>query len=131
MNDKTISAHQLPKYAWVSAPIIAFAGIAIGILSIWISNPDISFIGIIIGEITKDSILASAGIWGCIISSFILCGIALLKPKRDLVSLLVPLFAILIFNPWSEFNTGLVMQILFAATITIIAVRLEKKYSGN
>lgn len=129
MNNNKISALQVPKYAWVSAPIIAFAGIAIGILSIWISNPDISLIGIIIGEITKDSVLASAGIWGCIISSFIVCGIALLKPRRDLVSLLVPIFAILIFNPWSEFNTGLMMQILFAATITVIAVRLEKRYS--
>ena len=107
MTYKAISAQQLPKYAWVSIPIIAFAGIAIGILL------DINYIGI----------------GGCIISSFIVCGIALLKPRRDLVSLLVPIFAILIFNPWSEFNTGLMMQILFAATITVIAVRLEKRYS--
>ena len=107
MTDKTLSAQRLPKYAWVSAPIIAFAGIAVGTLL------DINAIGI----------------GGCIISSFIICGIALLKPKRDLVSLLVPLFAILIFNPWSEFTTGPIMQILFAATITVIAVRLEKRYS--
>ncbi|KAF1074363.1 hypothetical protein [Methanogenium sp. MK-MG] len=107
MTDNTSSAQQLPKYAWASVPIIAFAGIAIGILS----HVD------------------SVGIWGCIISSFILCGIAYLKPKKDLVSLLVPFFAIIIFNPWSEFNTGPIMQILFAATITVIIVRLEKKYS--
>jgi len=107
MTDNSISTQQLPKYAWVSAPIIAFAGIALGMI------------------IDMNTI----GIGGCIISSFILCGIALLKPKRDLVSLLVPLFAIIIFNPWSEFSTGLTMQILFAATVTIIAIRLEKRYS--
>lgn len=109
MTENTKQSYRLPKNAWVSVPIIAIAGIAIGILL------DIN----------------SIGIGGCIISSFILCGIALLKPKRDLVSLLVPLFAIIIFNPWSEFNTGLVMQVLFAVTITIISVRLEKQYSGN
>lgn len=109
MTDQTKSAHQLPQYAWVSVPIIAFAGIAIGVIF------DMDMIGIS----------------SCILSSFILCGIALLKPRRDLVSLLVPLFALIIFNPWSEFTTGLVMQVLFAATITIIAVRLEQRYSGN
>ncbi|WP_245618790.1 hypothetical protein [Methanogenium cariaci] len=46
------------------------------------------------------------------------------------MSLLVPLFAIIIFNPWGgEFSTGIIMQTLFAATITVIAIRLEKKYS--
>ncbi|GAB7016056.1 hypothetical protein [Methanogenium cariaci] len=107
MTDKTSSLPELPKHAWVSVPIIAFAGIAIGILSQ----------------------VNSVGIGGCIISSFILCGIAYLKPKKDLVSLLVPLFAIIIFNPWGEFSTGIIMQTLFAATITVIAIRLEKKYS--
>ena len=105
MTYKTSSLPELPKNAWVSVPIIAFAGAATGILL------DINPIGI----------------WGCIISSFILCGIAYLKPKKDLVSLLVPLFAILIFNPWSEFTTGPIMQILFAITITIIAIRLERR----
>lgn len=105
MTEKTSSLPELPKYTWVSVPIITFAGIAIGIIS------QVNYIAI----------------WGCIISSFILCGIAYLKPKKDLVSLLVPLFAILIFNPWSEFTTGPIMQILFAITITIIAIRLERR----
>ncbi|WFN35486.1 hypothetical protein L1S32_05090 [Methanogenium sp. S4BF] len=111
MTNNTPSVNKLPEYAWLSVPVIAFAGIVIGII------------------LPVNILSGSVGVWGCIISSFILCGIALLKPKRDLVSLLVPLFAIIIFNPWSEFTTGPIMQILFAATITIIAVRLEKNYS--
>ena len=110
MTDNTSSTQKLPKlpkYAWVFAPIIAFAGIATGI----IMN------------------MSAIGLWGCLVSSFLLGGIAYLKPKKDLVSLLVPLFAIIIFNPWGEFTTGPIMQILFAATITVIAVRLEKRYS--
>ena len=129
MTDKTSSLPELPKYAWASVPIIAFAGISIGILSIWASNPGITVMEIFLGIIPKESLLNSAGIWGCVISSFIICAIALLKPKRDLVSLLVPLFAIIIFNPWSEFTTGPIMQILFAITITVIVVRLERRYS--
>ncbi|MDE4907542.1 hypothetical protein L0665_02780 [Methanogenium marinum] len=131
MTDKTSSLPELPKYAWVSVPIIAFAGIAISMLSIWTANPGVTFIEIITDIVPKESFLTFAGIWGCIISSFILCGIAYLKPKKDLVSLLVPIFAIIIFNPWSEFTTGPIMQILFAITITVIAVRLEKKYSDK
>lgn len=96
----------MPKHAWISAPIVAFAGVALGIL---------------FGEVI--------GILGCLISSFIIFGIAVLKPKHDLVSLLVPLFAIIIFNPWSEFDTGLLLQVLFAGTITVVAIRLEKRYS--
>ncbi len=110
MKDKILSAYQVPKYAWISAPIVAFAGIAINIA-----------VGGNLGE--------NIGIAGCILSSFIILGIAILKPKHDLVSLLTPLFAIIIFNPWSEFNRGLLMQTLFAATIVVIAVRLEKRYS--
>lgn len=99
-------------YAWTSVPVISFAGIIITIVFI------------------NDPILMYAGMVGCLIASFALALIAYFKPKKDIVSLLAPLYALIIFNPWSEFSRGLVMQIMYAVTILVITWRLEKKFNG-
>ena len=97
---------------------------------LWLIVPVIAFAGIILGVVLSDvPVLADSGIFSCVIASFVLGVMAFLKPRRDIVALLVPLFAILIFNPWSEYMTGPVTQILFAGTITVVAWRLEKRFS--
>ncbi len=97
---------------------------------LWLIVPVIAFAGIILGVVLSDvPVLADSGVYSCVIASFVLGVLAFLKPRRDIVALLVPLFAILIFNPWSEYVTGAVTQILFAGTITVVAWRLEKRFS--
>ncbi|WOF16206.1 hypothetical protein F1737_05535 [Methanoplanus sp. FWC-SCC4] len=100
----------LSKNKWLIGPFIAFAGIIIGML----------FGG--------NEILGYAGVAGCVVASFVLGFIAYTIPKKDIVSIIAPMYAILIFNPWSEFSIGLTMQILYAVTIFAIAYRLEKKF---
>ncbi|WP_319642503.1 hypothetical protein [Methanovulcanius yangii] len=96
----------------------------------WLIVPAIAFIGIILGIVFFNvPIVSDSGIYSCVIASFILGALAFLKPRRDIVAVLVPVFAILIFNPWSEVATGPVTQILFAGTITVVAWRLEKRFS--
>lgn len=95
----------------------------------WIGVPLISFSGIA-GTIAGVSIppLGEAGVWGCLIGSFLLAYIAMKKPKKDIVSFAVPLFALIMFlSP--DLTHGLPLQIPFAASITILAVRLEKRFS--
>ena len=97
----------------------------------WLIVPAIAFIGIILGIVFFNvPVVADIGIYSCVLASFILGALAFLKPRRDIVAILVPLFAILIFNPWSEVATGPVTQILYAATITVVAWRLEKRFSS-
>ncbi len=97
---------------------------------LWLIVPVISFAGIILGFVLSGvPVLENSGVYSCVIASFILGVMAFLKPRRDIVALLVPLFAVLIFNPWSAYTTGPVTQVLFAGTITVVAWRLEKKFS--
>jgi hypothetical protein len=70
----------------------------------------------------------SIGIAGCILGSAVLAAIAIYKPKKDIVSLLTPMYAIIIFFGLEQAPT-IWTQILFAASITILAIRLEKKFN--
>ncbi len=67
--------------------------------------------------------------WGCVIASVLLAYLAYRKPRRDLVSLCAPLFAFLIFVLPGELQPNLLTQALFAATVTILTVRLNRLYS--
>jgi hypothetical protein len=101
---------------------------------VWLGVPIISLGGVLLGSILgltdAPSILMNPGIIGCIIGSFLLAGIAYLKPRRDLVSLLAPMYAIIIFNPYSEFGKDeIALQALYAITLTAVAYRLEKRFS--
>ena len=99
--------------AWLVVPAVSLGGIVLGALFSMQNNP----------------VLANPGVLGCIAASFILAIIAYLKPKRDIVALLAPMYAVIIFNPYSEFETGLLMQLLYALTITGVGIRLEKRFS--
>ncbi|HOI12887.1 MAG TPA: hypothetical protein PLG75_03470 [Methanoculleus sp.] len=101
---------------------------------LWLAVPALSFLGIGI-----ELLLASVGfpyaIWagvaGCVIASCILCYQAYHKPRRDLVSLFTPLFALLILVIPNEISSGgVIVQTLFAATITFLAVRVEKMFNA-
>lgn len=100
---------------------------------LWIAVPAVSFLGIGI-----ELLLASVGfpyaVWtgiaGCVIASCILCYQAYLKPRKDLVSLFTPLFAFLIFIVPNDISSGVITQTFFAATITFLAVRVEKLFNA-
>ncbi len=58
--------------------------------------------------------------------------LAFLKKRRDIVSLCVPIFAVIIFiTPMVTLETrpGLLMEVLYAATLTALLVRLEKRFA--
>ena len=96
---------------------------------IWVVVPLVSFAGIIIGFLFNENpVMGYFGVAGCIISSFILGGMAFVNEKKDIVALLAPLYAIIIFNPWSEFNTGYVMQVLYSLTILVVTVRFVLRF---
>ncbi|MDG6257733.1 MAG: hypothetical protein QCH35_09075 [Methanomicrobiaceae archaeon] len=95
------------KYAWLLVPAISFGGIALRYLG--------------------DSLII--GIAGCVLGSFILGALAYLKPRRDIVSLLAPLYAVIIFYGLENAPNDYTVW-LFAASISILALRLEKRFSS-
>ena len=104
-------------WGWVTVPIVAFGAIALDILlfSAGILGPSLA------GEIGK---------WGCVASTILLAGIAILKPRKDIVALVTPIYALIIFILPNDFSTGLLMQLLFAGSIAILAIRLQRSFSS-
>jgi hypothetical protein len=92
---------------------------------VWLTVGALSIGATLLGQVLQTP---SIGIAGCIIGSVVLAAIAFFKPKRDIVSLLTPMYAIIIFYGL-EMPPTIWTQILFAMSITILAIRLEKKFN--
>ncbi|MGC9435708.1 MAG: hypothetical protein ACP5C4_06470 [Methanomicrobiales archaeon] len=108
-----VTTGPMDRYAWLMVPALAFGGILLEIGAPGIPVP------------------IGAGGLGCVAGSVVLAVLALKKPKKDLVSLFVPMFAVIIFVLPSVFETGLVMQVLFALTLAAVAYRLEVRFSDG
>lgn len=93
--------------------------------------PGIGFGGIGLEVVFPDlHVLGSTGAWGCVLASFVLAYIAYQKPRKDIVSLLTPLYAVLIFaNP--DFSQERLIQILFTASLTVLILRLKWRFSSD
>ena len=97
-----------------------------------IAIPTFSFGGILVAIV-----LAQAGLipdagefgWGCAIGGFLLGYLAYTKPRRDIVSLLAPVYSVLIFVFPLEIRPNLLLQVLFAISITALMVRLNLRFS--
>jgi len=92
--------------------VLVWGGIALAVLLSWlhiIEDPGTFF-------------------WGCIAGSLVLAYLALKKKKLDLVSLLTPIYAIIIFTGL-EITPNLLLQVLYAASITILLVRIHTRFS--
>ena len=99
------------RYLWLFVPALSWGGILAGLL-IPFSPPYLSF-----------------GAYGCTLASLAIAALALRKKKKDIVSLCVPIFALIIFITPLETPPGLTMEILYAATLTGLVIRLEKRFS--
>ena len=98
-------------YRWLelAVPLFSFGGIAIAFF--FLSQGNI-----------QDIRIASVG---CIIASFILAYLAWIRPKKDIVALTTPLYAIILFVLPSELIPDLILPILYAISLTILLVRLK------
>jgi hypothetical protein len=97
----------------IAVPVTSFGGIGVALL------------------LQQFGIVADAGrfTWGCVLGAFLLGYLAFGKPKRDIVALCAPLYAFLIFVIPLEITPTLILQFLFAASITILVVRLNMRFS--
>ena len=97
-----------------------------------IAIPVISFGGIVAGVLLQLAgvIPDAAQFWyGPAIGAFLLGYLAWLKPRFDIVSIFAPVYALLILIFPLETQPGLLIVILFAVSITILDIRLVKKFS--
>ncbi|MDI9632703.1 MAG: hypothetical protein QFX32_01440 [Methanolinea sp.] len=67
--------------------------------------------------------------WGSVLGSFVLAIVALQKPRKDIVSLCAPIFAIFVFVVPLETKPSLLLQALYAASLTALSARLHLRFS--
>jgi hypothetical protein len=87
--------------------------------------------GIVVAVILSDlRIIEDPGtfFWGCIAGSIVLAYLAVKKKKLDLVSLLTPVYAVIIFT-CLDITPNLLLQVLYAASITFLLIRIHQRYS--
>lgn len=97
-----------------------------------VAIPAVSFGGAALGYgLQVLGVIPDAGefYWGCVIGSVLLAYLAWLKPRKDIVSLLAPLYALIIFVIPLELRPNLLLQVLFAASITILMIRLNVRFN--
>jgi hypothetical protein len=99
------------RHFWLLVPALSWGGVLAGIL-LPFSPPYLPF-----------------GSIGCVLASLAIAAIALTRQRKDIVSLCTPIFALLIFITPLETPPGILIQMLYAATITALAIRLEKRFS--
>jgi hypothetical protein len=96
--------------------------------------PAVSFGGIAVAVVLLQSgVIADAGtfVWGCVAGAFLLGYLAYTKPRKDIVALCAPLYAVIIFIIPLEYTPTLLLQLLFAATITLLLFRLNRKFGSS
>lgn len=94
----------------------------------WYLTPGIAIFGVLLtylGVIIPIPGFELPGNWTCIIASFLLSGMAFADPKRDLVSMITPLYAIIFFIVPSEIPQGLPLIVLYTITLIILTARLQ------
>jgi hypothetical protein len=114
-----MSGNQIPQLSRtelvlsIAIPVTSFGGTAVGL------------------ALAGQGIIGDAGTfsWGCLAGSFFLAGLAWIKPRKDIVSLLAPLYAVIIFLLAVEVKPTVILQLLFAASLTILMVRLNIRFS--
>ena len=91
---------------------------------IWGSVTAVTLLGIVLGIVLE---VPAIGIAGCFLGSCILAASAFMRPKKDIVGILTPMYAIIIFFGLEAAPT-IWTQGLFAASIIILAFRLELRF---
>lgn len=98
-----------------AVPLVAFGITGIGIL-LWVAGYTIDFQYFSIG---------------CAISSFILAYLAWIQPRKDIVALSTPIYGIVFLSTPIEAAAGIVLQLLYAAGLTILLFRLKKRFGDD
>ncbi len=101
------------RYYEAAVPLVAFGVTGAGIL-LWSAGYPVDFQYFSIG---------------CTISSFILAYLAWIRPRKDIVALSTPIYGIVFLAAPIEAGAGAVLQLLYAAGLTILLIRLKRRFS--
>lgn len=66
---------------------------------------------------------------GCVIASFVLAYLAWVRPKKDIVALTTPIYALIFFVvPSDDFSVTILLEFLYAVSLTALLIRLKFRF---
>lgn len=68
---------------------------------------------------------------GCVIASCVLAYLAWMRPRKDIVALSTPVYAFIFFLAPVDAAAGILLQVLYAVSLTILLVRLRLRFGGT
>jgi len=99
----------------LAVPLFSFGSAALAIL-MWTSG------------ITLDLRITAAG---CVVASFVLAYLAWIRPRKDIVALTTPIYAIIFFAvPLEEPVATIVLELLYAVSLSILVLRLKSRFGA-
>ena len=111
MNKRTHSTILLLELA---IPILSFGGAGLALLVSGMGNTiDVRYFAI-----------------GCVIGSFLLAYLAWIRPNKDIVALTTPIYSFLFFVLPSDAAVNIILEVLYAASLTILLVRLKFRFGA-
>ena len=103
------------RYLELAIPIFSFGITLIGVL-VWMMGFEINFQFFALG---------------CVISSCLLAYLAWIRPKKDIVALSTPIYAVIFFIVPTEYMSGLTLQLLYAVSLTMLLIRLKYRFGSS
>jgi hypothetical protein len=97
-----------------------------------VAVPAVSFGSILVNVLLQQmGLLADPGSFGVgqLAGAILLAALAWLMPRKDIVSLIAPVYALLIFVLPLELQPNLLTQFLFAASMSVLVIRLNHSFS--
>ena len=102
------------RWLELAVPLLSFGGALLAII-FWISNVPLDF---------RISIL------GCVLASWVLAYLAWIRPKKDIVALSTPLYSFIFIAVPTDVFSSVVLELLYAASLTILLVRLKYRFGS-
>ncbi|HUT38500.1 MAG TPA: hypothetical protein VMW77_04260 [Methanoregula sp.] len=65
---------------------------------------------------------------GCVLASCFLAYLAWIRPRKDIVALTTPIYSVIFFSFPIDYSTALVLQVLYAVSLTLMLVRLKYRF---
>jgi len=101
-----------PVVLELAVPVVSFGATLLGVLA-WQAGYTIAF---------------QYFAFGCVIGSCVLAYLAWIRPRKDIVALSTPLYALIFFIVPADFTSGLILQLLYAVSLTILLIRLKCRF---
>jgi hypothetical protein len=68
---------------------------------------------------------------GCVLASCMLAYLAWLRPRKDIVALSTPIYSFIFFVVPTDISVGILLELVYAVSLTILLVRLKYRFGSS